>query len=404
MGGQNTKWFHSKASQRRKRNRIEGVWDPGGEWIEGDESIGRVATEYFKDLFTSSNPCPLNSYNILDSLVPKVSNYQNSQLTRPFSKAKIEKAVKEMSPTKAPGRDGLQALFYQRYWEVVGEDTSNLCLQILNGGESVRSLNKTLISLIPKVQSPKKIQDFRPISLCNVSYKIIAKVLANRLKGILDSIISPSQSAFVPGRQISDNVFIGFECIHAINSRRKGNKGYVAMKLDMSKAYDRVEWSFVRKAMDRMGFDSRWINKVMYCVELVEYSILINGLPQENFTPERGIRQGDPLSLYLFLICAEGFSSILNREEFLSKFCGLRSNNYCPSISHLFFADDSLVFCRASEKDCRSVKEILKMYERASGQTINLEKSIFITSKNVKAEKVKEIREILEIKHTNFIR
>lgn len=126
--------------------------------------------------------------------------------------------------------------------------------------------------------------------------------------------------------------------------------------------------------------------------------MMINGSPQRMFKPSRGIRQGDPLSPYMFLICAEGLSGILFREENLRTFEGIKINKFCPSISHLFFADDSLVFCRAPEKDCQSLKMSLKVYEEASGQTINLDKSVFMTSKNVKEELARKLGMILGIR------
>lgn len=180
--------------------------------------------------------------------------------------------------------------FYQAYWEVGGEDTVRTCLQILNGNADFGPLNQTVIALIPKKKEPKHMQELRPISLCNVSYKIIAKAIANRFKKALDSIISPHQAAFIPGRLISDNVVIGFECIHAISSKKKGKEGHVAIKLDMSKAYDRVEWVFIREMLARMGFSNKWISNVMKCVESVSFSVMINGVPQEEFKPTRGIR------------------------------------------------------------------------------------------------------------------
>lgn len=153
----------------------------------------------------------------------------------------IETAIKSMHPTKASDPDGVQALFYQNCWDIISDDVVNICLNILNQNTPMCRINKTYIVLIPKKKGTKDMKDFRPLSLCNVIYKIIAKILANRMKRILGCVISPTQSAFIPRRSITDNALIGFECIHTINNKRSGREGKVAMKLDMSKAYDRVE-------------------------------------------------------------------------------------------------------------------------------------------------------------------
>lgn len=371
--------------------------------MEEKEKIGEVATDYFISLFQSSHPNHSAINRVLEGVSQKISDDQRNALDKKFSRAEIELALRDMHPSKAPGPNGAQAMFYQTYWGIVGEETTKVYLEILNEKGDTRHINKTLITLIPKLHSPKRMSDFRPISLCNVVYKLIAKVLANRMKKVLDTIISPSQSAFVPGRQISDNVIVGFECIHALNRKSRGSSGLIATKLDMSKACDRVEWSFLRGMMARMGFSSNWIDLVMGCVESVEFSVLVNGSPQRCFNPSRGIRQGDPLSPYLFLLCAEGLSSLLSKEEQANNLQGIRINNYCPSITHLFFADDSLIFCRASEKDCWSLKGCLKAYEDASGQPINLHKSVFMASKNVGGVATKKLRQILEIKDESSI-
>ena len=142
----------------------------------------------------------------------------------------------------------------------MGDNVVTTVLDYLNSGSMIPGINHTNIVLIPKVKTPEKMSDFRPISLCNVIYKIISKVLANRLKQILSDIISPTQSAFVPGRLITDNVLVAYETLHTMHSQKKGKKGSLALKLDISKAYDRVEWPFLQGVMDKLGFPKKWIN------------------------------------------------------------------------------------------------------------------------------------------------
>ena len=177
------------------------------------------------------------------------------------------------------------------------------------------NLNLTHIALIPKVKNPMCVNEFRPISLCNFLYKIISKVLANRLKKILPHIISPTQSAFIPGQLITDNILATYEMLHTMHSRMWGKKGFMAIKLDMSKAYDRVEWRFLEAVMRKLGFNDKWIYLIMMCVTSIQYEILINGDPYGNIIPSRGLRQEDPISPYLFLIYAEALSSMLSRAH-----------------------------------------------------------------------------------------
>ena len=152
-----------------------------------------------------------------------------------------------------------------------------MVLNVLNSNASLSDINNSYITLVPKVKIPSRMKDFCPISLSNVVYKLISKVLANRLKTVLPQIISENQSAFLPERLITDNVLIAFELMHYMDHRKGGKDGYMAVKLDMSKAYYRVEWNFIEKVMRRLGFHEKWVGWVMKCITTVTYSMLING-------------------------------------------------------------------------------------------------------------------------------
>ncbi|KAL9670606.1 hypothetical protein QQ045_008160 [Rhodiola kirilowii] len=227
-------------------------------------------------------------------MVPKlVTEEMNAMLTAPFTEGEVKRALFQMHPTKAPGLDGFPALFYQSNWNTLGHDIVKEVLKCLNSGILDAGLNETLVVLIPKVKKVERVEELRPISLCNVMMKIITKTLANRLKDILPTIISQNQSAFINGRLITDNILIAHEVSHSIKCKSGQKTGFVSLKLDMSKAYDRIEWEFLRRMMLMLGFAEEWVKKVMLCVETVSYKIRINDNISEPIMPSRGLRQGD---------------------------------------------------------------------------------------------------------------
>lgn len=203
-------------------------------------------------------------------------------------------------------------------------------------------------------------------------YKIITKIMANRLT-FLGTIISDEQSAFVPGRLITDNIVVAYETMHVIRRKTGGRHGLMALKLDMS-PYDRVEWPLLRAVMDKLGFSGRWIDRVMDCVTTSQFSFLIDGAPMGKVVPFQGLRQGCPLSPYLFLLVAEGFSGLLRKVERDGLLVGVKCARGAPNISHIFFADDRILFGKADIESCGLIKEeeVFCKYELASRQAINL--------------------------------
>lgn len=211
-------------------------------------------------------------------------------------------ALKQMYPDKAFGPDGYSPAFFQQFWDLVGREVFQSSNKWLDDCMFPAELNSTNLVLIPEKDNVEKLTDVRPIALCNVVYKLIAKVLANRLKNVLPTAISENQSAFVPGRSITDNVLIAFESIH-YTKRKKGNQeGDVALKLDISKAYDRVNWRYLWHRMRIMGFNEKWLAWMKLCVTTVNY--VLKWIICRAYLPKTRIKAGRPaLSLPFSLMC-----------------------------------------------------------------------------------------------------
>ncbi|XP_030497624.2 uncharacterized protein LOC115713283 [Cannabis sativa] len=379
-GDKNSKFFHAMASSRKRANNIHQLQRADGSWATWDNGLQDIIVQYFQDIFTARNP---NFDYVTAGIRCFITDLHNDMLLQPISDDEVRLALLQMHPDKAPGPDGMGPGFFQKHWHIVGSDVISLVRDFFETSSFPESLNDTSLVLIPKRKTPVTMGDLRPIALCNVAYKITAKVLANRMKPLLDQVISPTQSAFIPGRLIFDNIMIAFEVMHYLKHKVQGKKGYMALKLDMSKAYDRVEWGYLRAVMLQMGFSLRWVNLIMSCVTSARYSIIHGGHVMGPILPTRGIRQGDPLSTYLLIICAEGFSALISKFESDTLLQGCRVANDAPTISHMLFADDSYLFCQANSGAARSVMTLLRRFETAFGQQVNLTKSSIFFSPNV---------------------
>ena len=208
----------------------------------------------------------------------------------------------------------------------------------------------------------------------------------------MPTLVCENQSAFVAERLITDNVLVASETMFHISQKRNGKEGEMALKLDMSKAYDRVEWRCLEQIMQKMGFAESWVGLIMRCINTVTYAVRINGTPMGRIIPSRGLRQGDPLSPYLFLLCAEGLSAMLHQSMQNKKLRGVSACRRGPKVSHLFFADDSLIFSRATVGESSEILRILKVYEDSSGQQLNKEKTALYFSRNTPTEDQEAIK------------
>ncbi|XP_027156752.1 uncharacterized protein LOC113757854 [Coffea eugenioides] len=284
-GDKNTKYFHSYVKGRRVSNRLNRLQREDGSWTANDDEVVTKLSDYVKELFTSGGRDDM--LEILDGIPHSITQEMNDKLTKEVMEDEIDDALFSMNPEKAPGQDGMTPMFFQKFWSSIKSDIILAIKAFFHSGLMLKSINHTVISLIPKILHPTNLKNYRPISLCSVIYKIISKILANRLK--------------------------------------QGKDGYMAIKLDMAKAYDRVEWHFLLAMMEQMGFCSIWINWIHSCLKTVSYSFNCNGE------------------------------------------------------------------VKANKKEAVEIMKVLKIYENASGQLVNPDKSAVFFSKNMDSEQKEEV-------------
>ncbi|GKV27934.1 hypothetical protein SLEP1_g37047 [Rubroshorea leprosula] len=339
-GDANTRFFHRVAIGRRAHNNIASLMREGV-WCEEPDAIKNEIAKYFRKLFQGDS---WNRPKPGDLKFQQISEEKKEWLERPFSVEEIEEGLRSCDGSKAPGPDGYNFNFLKFAWHCIKEDFINFFSEFHRNGKLVRGLNSSFIALIPKKLNAVELKDFRPISLIGCVYKLLAKVLANRLKTVISEIVSDTQSAFVGGRQLVDSVLVLNEVVDEVKKRKK--PAFV-FKADFEKAYDCVDWSFLDWMMERCGFGTKWRGWIMECLSTARISVLVNGSPTREF--ERAVTEG-----------------MLH---------GIEIRKQGMTVSLLQFADDTIIMGRADAENIRMVKDVLKWFEFMSGLRINFRKS-----------------------------
>ncbi|KAJ0434648.1 putative RNA-directed DNA polymerase [Helianthus annuus] len=338
--------------------------------VAGD-MVKQALVDHYSKFFGST--VDVNVHPAPNLFRTKLTNIKAEYMVREVTDEEIKKAIFSIAGNKAPGPDGYTSVFFKRAWNVVGDDMCRAVKAFFINGKLLEQLNHTIESLIPKFPIPSSITDYRPISCCNTLYKCISKIVSDRMKKGLADIISINQSAFVPGRRISDNILLTQELMH--NYHRKVGPPRCAFKIDIQKAYDTVEWSFLEATLIGFGFHSRMVKWIMACVTSTSFSLSINGNLFGYFKGKRGLRQGDLMSPYLFTMVMEVLTLLLDKHVAISN--DFRLHNKCEKqrIINLCFADDLFLFARGDHKSAEVIMSAIKEFTAMLGLVPSIMKS-----------------------------
>ncbi|GJW07864.1 RNA-directed DNA polymerase, eukaryota, reverse transcriptase zinc-binding domain protein [Tanacetum coccineum] len=366
-GDENSSFFHGILSKNRNVLSVRGIM-VDGVWIDDPKLVKSEFLLHFSRRF--SKPDATHAY-IQSSYPNRLSLEQRNELESEVSNEEIKQAVWDCGTEKAPGPDGFTFRFYRRFWYLIENDVYNAVKCFFRHGVTLKGCNSNFIDLIPKIPNANLVKDFRPISLIGSLYKIIAKVLANRLAGKLGDLVNEVQSAFIADRQILDGPFILDELIQWCKRKKYQS---IVFKVDFEKACDEVRLDFLDDILRKFGFGDKWCNWIQSCLRSSRGSIILNRSPTKEFQFFKGLKQGDPLSPFLFILVMKSLHIAFQRVEEAGMFKGIKLGN-STSISHLFYADDAVFVGQWCESNINTLVSVLECFNKASGLKINMSKS-----------------------------
>ncbi|GKB83265.1 RNA-directed DNA polymerase, eukaryota, reverse transcriptase zinc-binding domain protein [Tanacetum coccineum] len=350
VGDRNNAYFHRALKSRNHRNRINAIHDEEGKRYERNE-VGKQFVNHFKKF--SGESIPVRKFLDIDELFKvKLSQDEALSMIHNVSDAEIKRAMFQINDNNAPGPDGFSLHFYKKAWDTIIGDICKAVKDLFHKGEILSEINSTVIALVPKIQTPAKVSDYRPIACCN------------------------NQSAFIPSRQIQDNILISQELLKMYE--RKGGPKRVALKIDLQKAYDTINWCFMANILKGFGFYDKMVQWIMLCVTTTTFSINVNAESCGYFKGGRGLRQGDPISPYLFILVMEVHNLLMIRNIVKNGSFNYHFGCGQLSITHVCFADDLLMFCHGDVASVKVIKETIKEFGTVSGLLPNYNKSTII--------------------------
>ncbi|GKV16524.1 hypothetical protein SLEP1_g27155 [Rubroshorea leprosula] len=381
-GDRNTSFYHLSTMVRRSKNKI-GALKIGGEWNMDPDALKSHVRNFSMELFISKDTAP--SSEDLFAFQHTIPIEQHSLLIQPATLEEVRAALFSMKGLKSPGPDGIQALFYQQHWDTVSRTFLDFVNQALLEGCFDPVLTRAYVALIPKEDSPDVIQKFRPISLLNVAYKVLSKLIVNRLCPHLQKIVGPHQSSFLAGRSTVDNIILTQEAVHSMK-RLKGRRGAMVLKIDLHKAFDSIDWGFLRQVLTDFNVPQQLINLIMFAVTSVQLEILWNGEPLPSFRPMRGLRQGDPLSPYLFILVMEKLAHMIQGRVFTKDWKPYKLSRggdnalWCKAMRDKYLRGSKLLEARGTRGSsflwrgvlqCCSVLQLGIKWRIGSGESVN---------------------------------
>eukprot|EP00253_Pinus_taeda_P025043 PITA_25043 len=373
LGDKNTAYFHRQYRAHLSRNHITEITTSSGHVCRGFEQIKEAAVKHFQNLLSAGKDgSEEDIIEFLTNIPQLVSSDDNDTLLSPVSEEEISNIVWPMEPDKAPGPDGFSIHFYRICWELIKSDLLRMVQDFMRKAKVGGGMNSTFLALIPKEANPSLFDRYRPISLCNSSYKIVAKLLANRMKPLLQKLISPTQGGFVKGRHILDNVIQVQEALHSSQLRKEQG---MLIKLDMCNAFGKVNRSFLYRVLLSFVFSQDFINLIKACLEKIWIAPMINGKPANFFLATKGLRQGCPLSPFLYILMADSLSRKLTLEKQNGSILGIRIEKGIEPVNYELFTDDSLLLGGASSRIASNFRTILQKFCSISRALVSERKS-----------------------------